>query len=913
MAEALFEDGDPHPIEAYLREATDLAIGSGLLPGGLEEYAEDPNPLRNDSVLALCVKLTVKIIRPLLPLPNPSHLDGVNKELSERLKYLVISSPLLSSSLTAALTPRRASGMRTPSFMPALHVAQPSFAYGQQDAPKELSRTRLVLLAVLPLTLMAGHFSFALFCALAYALFHSIFGTRDKRASLLARPSPLIQTITSVEALIAAGSFWDAVVAEGFNVLDKEDRSIASSPTVADAQIPLRVSLGSTLTTTQHQFDNIRNLFVPLTSSDALTRLSEMYAPPVMKPAMPSAAVRTMSPPDASRRLSYNSMSRSRPPSLRLSLSQESLSHIRGHSTSTIADKRTTWYGGAATLPRSPESRSAKRRSGLSTMFSQPATPESPGDDPFFVDTSSQPSSYNDSPLERSLSTPSRMGLTRRHSARTPTALSPTSQSFGSSTLSEHTYTGLPVRSRRRSLTRNPSPNSSSSRFATIPRSSPPNSAAALRQALEATMASRRYAVAHMLALRFEDEQEEEEDDFVLVPEERDDDSYWEAVRSVVDLLTSAMEDASTRLIEALEEAEHEAVMVAQPSPPLSPHLGLSLEMPEHVVSFAQRLLFPPGLLPSDSGSFAPGPSNLARLAGHMDSIVESMGNIKDHLSELATTIRSYQHEQMDGDESNGARMDGLRSQSLTVYERLRSELGVALRECERSRGPLQNALWPPAPPAAAYDDTPELSGGSASSCDSGFGMAHDSPEMPHPSALLPAPEIELTGFRRDDDASAHLLRDTSAAHLPPMGIEQVFEASTAPAASAQPQLRERSKLNRSERIELAKVRRETDKTKRQSLIAALGFNALEEHNKQAQQEQLEHEQRDTWGPGTEVVQELKDAIWRVGERRRKMGEREPDEHGMSPVLQASLPAISTHSVSSHMSRQSIGSPSSST
>lgn len=30
---------------------------------------------------------------------------------------------------------------------------------------------------------------------------------------------------------------------------------------------------------------------------------------------------------------------------------------------------------------------------------------------------------------------------------------------------------------------------------------------------------------------------------------------------------------------------------------------------------------------------------------------------------------------------------------------------------------------------------------------------------------------------------------------------------------------------------------------------------------------------QETWGPGGDVVQELKDVIWQVGERRRKMAE----------------------------------------
>ena len=41
---------------------------------------------------------------------------------------------------------------------------------------------------------------------------------------------------------------------------------------------------------------------------------------------------------------------------------------------------------------------------------------------------------------------------------------------------------------------------------------------------------------------------------------------------------------------------------------------------------------------------------------------------------------------------------------------------------------------------------------------------------------------------------------------------------------------------------------------------------------------------REKWGPGGEVVQELKDVIWQVSERRRKMIERsslEPHSDGL--------------------------------
>jgi hypothetical protein len=41
-------------------------------------------------------------------------------------------------------------------------------------------------------------------------------------------------------------------------------------------------------------------------------------------------------------------------------------------------------------------------------------------------------------------------------------------------------------------------------------------------------------------------------------------------------------------------------------------------------------------------------------------------------------------------------------------------------------------------------------------------------------------------------------------------------------------------------------------------------------------------------GPGVEVVQELKDVIWRVGERRRKMAEQQRSMSGSSSSSESS-------------------------
>jgi hypothetical protein len=73
--------------------------------------------------------------------------------------------------------------------------------------------------------------------------------------------------------------------------------------------------------------------------------------------------------------------------------------------------------------------------------------------------------------------------------------------------------------------------------------------------------------------------------------------------------------------------------------------------------------------------------------------------------------------------------------------------------------------------------------------------------------------------------------------------------------------MRERSKLSREERIELTKARREK-REGRGSYPGSTDEGLLVERARRG------------LGPGGEVVQELKDVIWKVGERRRKMAEQ---------------------------------------
>jgi len=135
------------------------------------------------------------------------------------------------------------------------------------------------------------------------------------------------------------------------------------------------------------------------------------------------------------------------------------------------------------------------------------------------------------------------------------------------------------------------------------------------------------------------------------------------------------------------------------------------------------------------------------------------------------------------------------------------------------------------------------------------------------------------------DDATSHLLLTTSTHHLPLPGIEEVFEAETGAKVTFS---RERSKLSREERIRFAKVRRDRG----QGLAIVPGSVST---NVGMESGNIGVEK---WGPGGEVVQELKDVIWKVGEKRRKMTNSAPQVQDDATQLSSSTLAPSTLSSS---------------
>jgi hypothetical protein len=391
----------------------------------------------------------------------------------------------------------------------------------------------------------------------------------------------------------------------------------------------------------------------------------------------------------------------------------------------------------------------------------------------------------------------------------------------------------------------------------------------ALNHALQGAMASKRYACSHLLALRFREEEDE---------------GYWEDVRSVIALLTSTLVDASSRLTEALEHAERENLKDQNPTPFLVTSFRVSEEDEKNTSRTTQDRRRSSGI------SFAPLPSHLSRFAVHIEAITTSLNDARDHLQECVASLRKEQdippvwsghRGRPQPPHSSSADVVEGESHALQAYDRLRRELGLALRECERGKERLLDVIYPPKLCNEEEDedwaDLPPL-GHDASDGSDKLDMTFPfDEEVESERAVEYIVNVEGTEGALDD-ATPHLLLTASTQHLPPAGIEQVFEADTSGAAAS---TRERSKLTREERIKLVKARRESGGGVA-GVRMAKGLTPVSEKVVM-----------EKWGPGGEVVQELKDVIWKVGEKRRKMAGSPPSQHiAVVPVdVQGDLPS----------------------
>jgi hypothetical protein len=384
-----------------------------------------------------------------------------------------------------------------------------------------------------------------------------------------------------------------------------------------------------------------------------------------------------------------------------------------------------------------------------------------------------------------------------------------------------------------------------------------PLSLHSLTLALNGALAARRYAASHLLALRFGGADS-------LNDTERASESYWEDVRAVIALLTTALANATAPLIEALDAAERERLRTENPTPSESHSRSTSTSEPAALQKQQERRRRQQAHRSSwRFAFFAPLPSHLTRFGTHVEALTNALNDARENLESCVSSLR---------DRDPAAPSQDADEPTLHAYERLRRELGLALRECERGREPLLELLRPASADEDEDDDdedrVPAL-GPDAESSDS------DKDAPPHARSPSPSPFFEQTNAllvqekqqqqREEDD-----LFVAGMERLPPPGIEQVFEvdADADSDDGAHRLARPRSKLSRAERIAAAKARR-ANANSNVDALPEMGLSSVGQ------------DEGKRWGgPGGDVVQELKDVIWKVGEQRRlrERMHREEDE-----------------------------------
>ncbi|PBK99957.1 hypothetical protein ARMGADRAFT_1059950 [Armillaria gallica] len=757
MAQAVF---DEHPLERYLR---DVGEAPDLMPGGSPDFIghddfedasyTEPDDRESEPKNELLPNWCTRVQSIF------SRFTSTSRPFVERFKYDIISSSLLSTSLSNSRPARPTSGSipggtlhsRTSSVD---HSSPPSSAPTPPSPEYWLPSVALVMVVIF---FSAGHYFLALLPA--GVMFLTVYiQTSDGKGDV----SPVMDALND---LISANDAWNSVVHEVLALVEKDEKSssVPSSPSS-----PLRVALSSTLHTTQTQSDNVRNLFAALTSPSELSQLSEMYAPPSPPPKSFFFPPRPISEP-SSRRLSFSSRD----------------------------SKRSTWNGSYSSLAgvgsptRQILKRREKRRSDLSALLGVPTSQSEPvtpitalsGVQEEDHDTSDDDDLSFTNPPEGS--TPFGMAALDLRRRRKSAGLDALGVSYNRSYVS-------PPRSPISASSTLRSPTASATKFTAIQPARHPLSLSSLQPLLQGTLSSKRYACAHLLALRFGED---------------DDEGYWEDVRSVMELLTSTFADTAARLTEALEEAEALKLRLENPSPSSLPSHSRSVSLTGH--------------------SFAPMPSHMSRFAVHVDAISSALKDAREDLDQCVDALRD-----------EAPLFSPSPHPALEAYERLRRELGLALRECERGRERLLDIISPPHLDDDPDHDADPFSGGIP---DDLPGLASDDSDKPDSSAS-PAEYGDVTV-----DHHAAITEE----RLPPPGIEQVFESEEGAGMLFH---REKSKLSREERIKLVKQRRERGEPAVVPREPDDGGLKVEK-----------------WGPGGEVVQELKDVIWKVGEKRRRL------------------------------------------
>ena len=424
----------------------------------------------------------------------------------------------------------------------------------------------------------------------------------------------------------------------------------------------------------------------------------------------------------------------------------------------------------------------------------------------------------------------------------------------------------------------------SASRFTAMQMPRHPLSFHSLTLALNGALAARRYAASHLLALRFGNGDNPDDS-------ERGSESYWEDVRAVMALLTSALANATAPLIESLAATERERLRTENPTPTSSRSRSSSLESPIrtsplhlHQERRQRRQAHRPS---SHFASFAPLPSHLARFAAHVDAMTNALDDAREHLESCVASLRdgtstSTATATADAAHSHNHRNSTqvIEAPALHAYERLRRELGLALRECERGREPLLELLRPPSADEDEEDEEDRVPAlgldAESSDSDKDGPPAQSPPPFSLSSVLVQEKQHRQQQGCDEEDAEMHGdVLVVGLERLPPPGIEQVFEVDADADDENRTHRRPRPKLSRAERIAAAKARRATASGRGLGLsVISLDLGHGEDAIGGASATAEKQSKRWGEGPGGDVVQELKDVIWKVGEQRRLREER---------------------------------------
>jgi len=431
----------------------------------------------------------------------------------------------------------------------------------------------------------------------------------------------------------------------------------------------------------------------------------------------------------------------------------------------------------------------------------------------------------------------------------------------------------------------------SSPRYTTIHSPRQLLSTSALRNVLHAALGAKRYACAHLLALRFC----EEDTVSVSTPKvasmfccgssigsitSETEDTYWGDVQSIMELLISALSDATSRLCAALREAEAIRLRDQTPTPRCSMDSGTSaiaspeirkMVLEKEAEGKKRRLceMTPPKLGSTSLISFAPMPSQLSRFMGHVAAMQSALKDAREYLDECVAALHDSDEMFPSPPSCYEGEMETGDHPALRAYEKSRRELGFALRECERGRNQLLDIVKLPQildPEGECSEGTPGLGHDSLSEesdkVDNVISPSRSEDGIKDIVSVVDAGEGSKT-----DDATQELLLSTAVEDLPPAHVnpEQVFEADTSIISTTT--IRPRAKLNREERIKLIKARRESASDLGKRLESSPTIHDIGGH---------EGGYDEKWGPGGDVVEELKDVIWKVGERRRKVQSQEP-------------------------------------